>query len=183
MIGLEEGGHQVLFSDLHSLVFFRQDPNFRGEKWEEMRFYHHSFSEFLDSESRAQHLFVSEAQVRKYVTESCLQRIPQREDFSDSRESSQSVLPESLTYLSQSGSLAWMIASLTYYYFDPQTAHVDDFRLIDFTRNNGWGVLDEELSSKYEALEFMLNWQGLAVFTFDACNRLNVRIFLLIELR
>jgi hypothetical protein len=86
-IGLEEGGHQVLFSDLHSLVFFRQDLNIQ-EKWVEMHFYHRSFSEFLDSESRAQHLFVSEARVRTYVMESCLQKIAQHEDLLYSRESS-----------------------------------------------------------------------------------------------
>ncbi|RXW23707.1 hypothetical protein EST38_g2161 [Candolleomyces aberdarensis] len=55
IIGLEQEGHQDLCSDLHSLVFFREDLEFT---W--MLFYHRSFSEFLDSEFRAQHLFVSE---------------------------------------------------------------------------------------------------------------------------
>jgi hypothetical protein len=87
IIGLEKGGYQVLFSDLHSLVFSRQSPR-RSKTWQEMRFYHRSFSEFLDSESRAQHLFVSEARVRTYVTESCLQRIAQRENLWGSGESS-----------------------------------------------------------------------------------------------
>ncbi|KAJ2923213.1 hypothetical protein H1R20_g13882, partial [Candolleomyces eurysporus] len=72
IIGLDEGGHEDLCSDLHSLVFFQR---------KQMRFYHQSFSEFLDSEFRAQHLFVSETQVREYVTKSCLQKILQREDF------------------------------------------------------------------------------------------------------
>ncbi|RXW18705.1 hypothetical protein EST38_g7158 [Candolleomyces aberdarensis] len=82
IVGLEEGGSEVLCSDLHSLIFFRGKFPHR-----EMRFYHQSFSEFLDSESRAQHLFVSETRVRKYVAESCLQKQLQREPFLDVCES------------------------------------------------------------------------------------------------
>ncbi|RXW18773.1 hypothetical protein EST38_g7079 [Candolleomyces aberdarensis] len=66
IISLEEAGHQVLFSDLHSLLFVRQAADMIGV-WEEMYFYHLSFSEFLDSEFRAQHLFVSETRVHQYV--------------------------------------------------------------------------------------------------------------------
>ncbi|KAJ2929155.1 hypothetical protein H1R20_g7949, partial [Candolleomyces eurysporus] len=119
---LEEGGHQVLFSDLHSLVFVRQDPKISGV-WEEMRFYHLSFSEFLDSELRAQHLFVSETRVRQYVVESCLQKLLQQEDFSENV------------------SLNLIIGAL-HRYSDDQITYVDDLRLIDFTRNNGrWSGL------------------------------------------
>ncbi|RXW15165.1 hypothetical protein EST38_g10690 [Candolleomyces aberdarensis] len=66
IISLEEGGHQVLFSDLHSLIFVRQSPQWT-EVREELQFYHRSFSEFLDSDFRAQDLFVSERRVRQYV--------------------------------------------------------------------------------------------------------------------
>jgi hypothetical protein len=52
-----------------------------------LRFYHRSFSEFLESEFRAQHLFVSETPVRKYVTESCLQNLLEPEKFWNSCES------------------------------------------------------------------------------------------------
>jgi hypothetical protein len=178
IIGLEEGGHQVLFSDLHSLVFFRQDPSLGDEKWEEMRFYHHSFSEFLDSESRAQHLFISEAQVRKYVTESCLQRIPRREDLWDSGASSKSIPTNSLAYLSRSGNRRGLARDLACYY-SPRATHVDDFRLVEFTRSNGWGRFDEEFSSPDLSQPTNFNqWQNLAHFTLDAIRRLDVRTFL-----
>jgi hypothetical protein len=59
------------------------------------------------------------------------------------------------------------------YYFDPQTTLVDNFRLVDFTRNNGWGRIDEEFQSP-EALFSKRVRRGLALFTFDAFQRLNV---------
>ncbi|KAJ2934361.1 hypothetical protein H1R20_g2732, partial [Candolleomyces eurysporus] len=155
IISLEEGGHQVLFSDLHSLVFLRQDPRM-SEGWEEMRFYHRSFSEFLDSEFRAQHLFVSEARVRQYVVESCLQKLLQREDF----------LSELSFY-----SIVW---TLFRYSKNRTTCGVDLRSLIDFTRNNGWGVIDERLPSHVEMDRVNnVHWYGLAHFTFDSIQHLN----------
>ncbi|KAJ2925648.1 hypothetical protein H1R20_g11449, partial [Candolleomyces eurysporus] len=152
IISLEEGGHQVLFSDLHSLVFVRQSP-IETEVWEEMRFYHLSFSEFLDSEFRAQHLFVSETRVRQYVVESCLQKLLQQEDFLED----------------------WsfhLIINALRRYSDNQITYIDDFRLIDYTRNNGWGRIDERLSFHVERDQFK-EWFGLARFTFDAIQHLN----------
>ncbi|KAJ2929570.1 hypothetical protein H1R20_g7527, partial [Candolleomyces eurysporus] len=149
---LEDGGHQVLFSDLHSLVFVRQSP-IRTEVWEEMRFYHLSFSEFLNSEFRAQHLFVSETRVRQYVVESCLQKLLQQEDFLGD------------------WNFNSMISALRRF-SDNQITYVDDFRLIDFTRNNGWGRIDERLSSHVKIDRFF-EWSGLAHFTFNAIQRLN----------
>ncbi|KAJ2919397.1 hypothetical protein MD484_g1026, partial [Candolleomyces efflorescens] len=146
-IGLEEGGHQALFSDLHSLVYFSQDPD--HQEWEQLYFYHRSFSEFLDSESRAQYLFVSEARVYTYVVETCLQKITQRK------------------YLLDSCSRGRMVVILTHY-FDLQITHVDGSRLVDFTRNNGWGRIDKELQSSIP-----FNWPTLACFTFNAMQRLN----------
>jgi hypothetical protein len=61
------------------------------------------------------------------------------------------------------------------YFFDPQTTHVDDFRLVDFTRNNGWGRIDEEVQSSEPSFSER-EYRGLALFTFDAMRRLNVRI-------
>ncbi|KAJ2929151.1 hypothetical protein H1R20_g7947, partial [Candolleomyces eurysporus] len=152
IISLEEGGHQVLFSDLHSLVFVRQNPR-RAEAWEEMHSYHLSFSEFLDSELRAQHLFVSETRVRQYVVESCLQKLLQQEDFLGD----------------------WSfnsIISALHRYSDNQITYVNDFRLIDFTRNNGWGRIDERLSSHVKVDRFRW-WSDLARFTLNARQRLN----------
>ncbi|KAJ2928129.1 hypothetical protein H1R20_g8971, partial [Candolleomyces eurysporus] len=152
IISLEEGGHQVLFSDLHSLVFVRQDPKYTKLR-EEMHFYHRSFSEFLDSEFRAQHLFVSETRVRQYVVESCLRKLLQTEDFLND------------------WSFALVISALRRY-SDNQITYVDDLQLIDFTRNNGWGRIDERLLSHVE-INLFNEWSGLARFTFNAIQRLN----------
>ncbi|RXW15166.1 hypothetical protein EST38_g10689 [Candolleomyces aberdarensis] len=152
ILSLEEGGDHVLFSDLHSLVFVRQDPTIT-RVWEQIHFYHRSFSEFLDSKFRAQHLFVSETRVRQYVAESCLQKLLQEEDFMED------------------WSLSMIIDALVRYSGN-QTAYVDNLRLIDFTRNNGWGRIDERLSSRVETDPFDI-WSGLVRFTFDAIQRLN----------
>ncbi|KAJ2928063.1 hypothetical protein H1R20_g9029, partial [Candolleomyces eurysporus] len=154
IIGLEDGGHQVLFSDLHSLVLFRQNPAFT-KVWEEMQFYHRSFSELLDSKFRAQHLFVSEQRVRQHVVESCLQKLLQQEDFLED------------------WSFYWIVDAL-HRYSENQTTCVDDLRLIDFTHNNGWRRIDERLSSHIERGRFdLVCWYGLASFTFDAIQHLN----------
>jgi hypothetical protein len=63
LLNLESGTHEVLVSDLHSLVASVD------------HFYHRSFSEFLDSETRAKNLFIAEIQVKEYVSEVTLERI------------------------------------------------------------------------------------------------------------
>ncbi|KAJ2928130.1 hypothetical protein H1R20_g8976, partial [Candolleomyces eurysporus] len=131
IIGLEEGAHQVLFSDLQSLVVFSQDPSI-GE-WEDMRFYHLSFSEFLDK--------------------SCLQKLIQQEDFL------------------HDWSFAYIIRIL-YHYLNKQNTDSNNLQLINFTRNNGWGRIDERLSSHVDIDRFS-DWDGLAHFTFNAIQRLN----------
>ena len=78
--GLEEGGHEILFSDLHSLVFFGQSPNLSSKLF----FYHQSFSEFLVSKTRAKDMFVSPKRVKRHVVDSCFQHLL-RQDFQDSR--------------------------------------------------------------------------------------------------
>ncbi|RXW19085.1 hypothetical protein EST38_g6765 [Candolleomyces aberdarensis] len=154
IISLEEGGHRVLFSDLHSLVVVGAPEDIRV--WEEMHFYHRSFSEFLDSEFRAQHLFVSEKRVHEYVVESRLRRLLQQEDFLED----------------------WSFDRITdalACYSGNQTTYFDNLRLIDFTRNNGWGRIDGRLSSHVER-DYLdaKNWYTLALFTSDAIQRLNV---------
>jgi hypothetical protein len=73
ILGLPSGTWEVLVSDLHSLVALPSnsiDPEFV-----QMKFYHRSFSEFLDSETRASNLFIAVIQVKEYVSEVILQRI------------------------------------------------------------------------------------------------------------
>jgi hypothetical protein len=69
LLNLERGAHEILVSDLHSLVVFPEYPSIG------MHFYHRSFGEFLDSEIRAKNLFVPEMQVNTYILEVIVQRI------------------------------------------------------------------------------------------------------------
>ncbi|KAJ2926014.1 hypothetical protein H1R20_g11086, partial [Candolleomyces eurysporus] len=73
-LNLERNDHEVLVSDLHSLVVFHLQPDF-SETFITMHFYHRSFSEFLDSEARSKNLFVPQIQVQAYVWETVMQRI------------------------------------------------------------------------------------------------------------
>jgi hypothetical protein len=68
LLNLERG---TLVSDLHSLVAC---DSF-GVDFVNIRFYHRSFSEFLDSETRAKNMFIAEIQVKEYVSEVTLERI------------------------------------------------------------------------------------------------------------
>ncbi|KAJ2928257.1 hypothetical protein H1R20_g8829, partial [Candolleomyces eurysporus] len=74
ILTLEREAHEVLISDLHSLVVFLP-YHFVPSIFIEMSFYHRSFSEFLDSEIRARSLFVPETQVKEYVLEAVVQGI------------------------------------------------------------------------------------------------------------
>ncbi|RXW15781.1 hypothetical protein EST38_g10071 [Candolleomyces aberdarensis] len=155
IIGFQEGGgHQVLFSDLHSLVFFEQIPLDNNKSWEQISFYHRSFSEFLDNEIRAQHLFVSETRVLETVTNSCLQKLLQRKDFLGTK-------LDTLDYIA----VQLVLNSFC------RIIYVDDLQLIEFTRNNGWERIDEILPSPLRMKPMQRH--GLACFTADAIERLN----------
>ncbi|KAJ2927399.1 hypothetical protein H1R20_g9689, partial [Candolleomyces eurysporus] len=72
ILNLERNAHEVLVSDLHSLVILHQDSDF----WRtciNMHFYHRSFSEFLDSVTRSKNLFIPAIQVKVYVSETIMQ--------------------------------------------------------------------------------------------------------------
>ncbi|RXW14489.1 hypothetical protein EST38_g11363 [Candolleomyces aberdarensis] len=73
ILNLERNAHEVLVFDLHSLVIFHPYPDIPG--YLEMHFYHRSFSEFLDSETRSKNLFVTQIQVKAYVLEGLVQLI------------------------------------------------------------------------------------------------------------
>ncbi|KAJ2919437.1 hypothetical protein MD484_g1004, partial [Candolleomyces efflorescens] len=76
ILGLENGAHEDLAFDLHSLVAFHHNTTSDGSvSYLEMRFYHRSFSEFMDSETRAKSLFVPEILVKEYVLEVTLHGI------------------------------------------------------------------------------------------------------------
>ncbi|KAJ2926012.1 hypothetical protein H1R20_g11084, partial [Candolleomyces eurysporus] len=77
ILNLERKAHEVLVSDLHSLVVFCQDHPRYSRTFIKMHFYHRSFSEFLDSQIRSKNLFVTETQVKAYVSERLVQVITQ----------------------------------------------------------------------------------------------------------
>ncbi|RXW19916.1 hypothetical protein EST38_g5944 [Candolleomyces aberdarensis] len=71
VLGLEDDGAEILFSDLRSLVALERD----GEGQLVLRHYHKSFPDFLNQRSRAKDLFVPQACVRAHLAKSCMQRI------------------------------------------------------------------------------------------------------------
>ncbi|KAJ2919516.1 hypothetical protein MD484_g958, partial [Candolleomyces efflorescens] len=81
-LGLERGAHDVLVSDLHSLVRFCSPYTPRIE----MRFYHESFREFLASQTRAKDLFVPETEVRAHVLKAVVQKFTLHSNSGLSRE-------------------------------------------------------------------------------------------------
>ncbi|RXW21486.1 hypothetical protein EST38_g4349 [Candolleomyces aberdarensis] len=84
LLKLEENAHEKLLWDLRSLItttpgtwVFSSIPD------RYLRFYHKSFSDFLDDESRSKDLFVSEKRGEVHVAQLCLRHI--NEDTGDSR--------------------------------------------------------------------------------------------------
>ncbi|RXW11797.1 hypothetical protein EST38_g14058 [Candolleomyces aberdarensis] len=73
ILDLERNAHEILVSDLHSLVVFHQQID--SPVFAMMRFYHRSFSEFLDNETRSGKLFIAGIQVQAYVLETVVQGI------------------------------------------------------------------------------------------------------------
>ncbi|KAJ2927406.1 hypothetical protein H1R20_g9691, partial [Candolleomyces eurysporus] len=63
ILDLERNAHEVLVSDLHSLVIFRQHSDISKTSIV-MHFYHRSFSEFLSSKARSKNLFIAKIQVQ-----------------------------------------------------------------------------------------------------------------------
>ncbi|KAJ2921251.1 hypothetical protein H1R20_g15842, partial [Candolleomyces eurysporus] len=64
---LEDNSHRWLISDLRSLVTIQH--------YEIFRYYHKSFRDFLDSESRSKSLFVPESRVAEFVTVACVRSL------------------------------------------------------------------------------------------------------------
>ncbi|KAJ2924454.1 hypothetical protein H1R20_g12637, partial [Candolleomyces eurysporus] len=77
LLKLEEDAHEKLFWDLRSLVtttrrrawFFPSIPEYF------LQFYHKSFSDFLDDESRSKDLFVPVQRVEAHIAQFCLRHI------------------------------------------------------------------------------------------------------------
>ena len=71
LLFLEAGAEESLISDLRSLVTLDKDEHDRLR----LRLYHKSFSDFLEAESRAKALFVSESRVGAHLIKCMMQQI------------------------------------------------------------------------------------------------------------
>ncbi|KAJ2929441.1 hypothetical protein H1R20_g7668, partial [Candolleomyces eurysporus] len=82
LLGLEATAHQVLISDLRSLVTtvdaVQATP---PSPLQHLKFYHKSFVDFLDSASRSKSLFVPDSRGVEFVIESCISALD-RDDSS-----------------------------------------------------------------------------------------------------
>jgi hypothetical protein len=69
LLGLGDESVEILISDLHSLVSIEKDAKVY------LRILHKSFSDFLNTESRAKDLFVPPSRVYTHMAKSCLLHI------------------------------------------------------------------------------------------------------------
>ncbi|KAJ2919435.1 hypothetical protein MD484_g1002, partial [Candolleomyces efflorescens] len=124
-LNLKRGSYNVLLSDLHSLVTFESF----AMNSVNIRFYHKSFSDFLDSETRAKSLFVAEIQVKEYVSEVILQRINRPSSTSGKAKAASSSMFKfyalhALTLYSEEGEL------------------LSDRQILTLAQNDDWQKLD-----------------------------------------
>jgi hypothetical protein len=73
LLSLEERAEETLISDLRCLVTLK--PENENENELHLRFYHKSFSDFLEEPSRAKDLFVPESRVYTHLAKCLMQRI------------------------------------------------------------------------------------------------------------
>ncbi|RXW19316.1 hypothetical protein EST38_g6546 [Candolleomyces aberdarensis] len=73
VLHLDETTHEVLISDLHSLVTTEETAP--GEVF--LRFYHKSFLDFFNDESRAKSLFIPKSMVDEWISLCCIEHIVQ----------------------------------------------------------------------------------------------------------
>ncbi|KAJ2920847.1 hypothetical protein H1R20_g16250, partial [Candolleomyces eurysporus] len=73
LLGLEENAHERLLWDLHSLV--TTVPFTNGSNHLKLHFYHRSFLDFLNNESRSKDLFVPENRADLHISFLCLEHI------------------------------------------------------------------------------------------------------------
>jgi hypothetical protein len=77
LLGLGEESVEILISDLHSLVSIEMD------KFSYLRILHKSFSDFLNTESRAKDLFVPPNRTYSHLAKCCLLYIFRRPNSED----------------------------------------------------------------------------------------------------
>ncbi|KAJ2933498.1 hypothetical protein H1R20_g3591, partial [Candolleomyces eurysporus] len=131
ILNLERNAHEVLISDLHSLALFHSNPSTPG--FLKLHFYHRSFSEFLDSESRSKNLFITETQVKAYVSEGLVQVINEVSLEPSSTRAAFGTLSEENP-----------VVALALYSNEGET--LSDQHILALAHNDGWRKFDQMLS-------------------------------------
>ncbi|KAJ2929157.1 hypothetical protein H1R20_g7938, partial [Candolleomyces eurysporus] len=150
ILNLERNGHEVLVSDLHSLVVFHQDSKF-SQVFIEMHFYHRSFSEFLDSETRSKNLFITETQVKAYISEALVQVINQV-----------SFEPSSTRAAFGTLSQENPVVALALYSDEGKT--LSDQQILALAHNDGWRKFDQMLSKTWHFALYHIELPAMLFF-------------------
>ncbi|KAJ2929822.1 hypothetical protein H1R20_g7265, partial [Candolleomyces eurysporus] len=151
LLCLEATAEEVLVSDLHSLVAFETDE--RGDLC--LRLYHKSFSDFLEEESRAKDLFVSQSRVYAHLAKCCMQLIVECPlEFDSQLPAKWKELP--LPRLHRRA-LREAIEDLPFFLLEsPTIGDGVDF----FTQKDGWLKLNKLLPLLYPVGLLHMIWQG-----------------------
>ncbi|RXW15558.1 hypothetical protein EST38_g10294 [Candolleomyces aberdarensis] len=151
LLCLEATAEEVLVSDLRSLVAFETDE--RGDLC--LRLYHKSFSDFLEEESRAKDLFVSQSRVYAHLAKCCMQLIvecPLEFDSPLSTKWKELPLPRP-----HRRALREAIEDLPFFLLEsPTIDHEVDY----FTQEDGWLKLDKLLPPLYPVGLLHMIWIG-----------------------
>ncbi|KAJ2927430.1 hypothetical protein H1R20_g9663, partial [Candolleomyces eurysporus] len=134
ILNLEINAHEVLVSDLRSLLVFHPHPRIPG--FLKMHFYHRSFSEFLDSETRSKNLFITETQVKAYISEGLVQVINQVSLEPSSTRADFGTLSEENP-----------VVALALYSDEGKT--LSDQQILALAHNDGWRKIDQMLSKTW----------------------------------
>ncbi|RXW23933.1 hypothetical protein EST38_g1916 [Candolleomyces aberdarensis] len=135
LLGLEARAEDFVFSDLRSLVTLEKDHD--GDLC--LRLYHKSFSDFLEEESRAKELFVSESSVCTHLSKRCMQHIIECPLDFDS-------LPDQWDALTlpEQHRCSLKEAAEDLSFFLRRATALDD-EIADFTHQDGWPKLEKLL--------------------------------------
>ncbi|RXW12810.1 hypothetical protein EST38_g13040, partial [Candolleomyces aberdarensis] len=138
ILGLEDTGHELLLSDLGSLMTLNSN---------ELHVYHESFSDFLDLESRSKNLFVPSPHAYTHITKRLLQHII---DYSLTEVNSELSLDEREQHPTCKSRPDSFQAALKYLPLFLKNVPGIDSDLSRFTLEGGWDTVDRLLPSMYE---------------------------------
>ncbi|KAJ2927643.1 hypothetical protein H1R20_g9454, partial [Candolleomyces eurysporus] len=138
LLGLELGAEESLVSDLHSLVVLEKESSGRLH----LRQYHKSYSDFLETETRAKDLFVSRSRVCAHLAKCCMQYIIECpldfvSELPDKCPWGQLPLPER--------TLIEAVNKLPYFLEIGRDFDMDEEAIVGFTHKDGWPKLNKLL--------------------------------------